>query len=108
MDKFKPYFEVLKLKNIALIVQNADKEDDVHIYLGRLFLTGGECFFVNEKRGWEISLDSEQLNRLKPVPDTLKTMLLNADYFIPMVVQSLPDSDMQGYKNTGMKWHDDK
>lgn len=103
MDNFEMYFEEIKSKSIALVVHNADNEDDVHIYLGRLLLTSGECFFVNEERGWKISLNSEQLNRLKSVHGALNTMLLNADYFISMAIQSLPDSDMKGYEKTGMK-----
>jgi len=51
-------------------------------------------------------LNSEQLNRLKPVPDSLKSVLLNADYAITMEMQLFPGSDTAGYEKTGMEWHD--
>lgn len=106
MDNFELYSEKIKSKSIAVIVHNADKEDDVHVYLGRLLLTHGEYFFVNEGREWKISLNSEQLRRLKPVPDTLKSTLLGADYALTMVIGSLPDCEREGYKKTGMQWHE--
>lgn len=100
------YFEEIKSKSIVVIVHNAEKEDDVHVYLGWLLLTIGEWSFVNEEQGWKISLDSEQLRRLKPVPDTLKSTLLGADYALTMVIGSLTDSEREGHKKTAMKWHE--
>jgi len=105
MDSFDLNFEEIKLKSIALVVHNADDEEDIQVYLGRLVFANGEWSFINEERGWKISLNSEQLNRLKPVPDPWKSVLLNTDYAIPMVIQPLPDPDMKGYEKTGMKWH---
>ena len=106
MDNFEIYFEEIESKSIAVIVHNAEKEDDVHVYLGRLLLTSEEWSFANEEQGWKISLDSEQLRRLKPVPETLKSILLGADYALTMVIGSLPDSEREGYKKTGMKWYE--
>lgn len=56
---------------------------------------------------WMTSLDKEQLSRLKPVPDDLKELLLNADYALSMSVGDLLETgDTADYKETGMKWHD--
>jgi hypothetical protein len=105
MDYLEINAEEIKSKGIALVVHNAEDEDDIQVCLGRLLLTDGEGYFINEERGWKISLNSEQLNRLKPISEPLKSVLLNADYAISMVIQSLPHSDIKGYKKTGMKWH---
>ena len=53
-----------------------------------------------------ISLNAEQLHRLKPVSATLKSILLGADYALTMVIGSLPDDEREGYKKTGIKWHE--
>jgi len=106
LDNFDMNSEEIKSASIALVVYNANDDTDVHVYLGRMHRAGGEWYFINEERGWKISLNSEQLNRLKPVPDSLKSVLLNADYAVTMVIQSFPGSDMTGYEKTGMKWRD--
>lgn len=106
MDIFEINLEEIRVQSIALVVHNADDDDDIHVFLGRLFLTNGEWYFINEEPGWKISLNSEQLSRLKPIPDPLKSVLLNADYALPMVIHSLPDSDIKSYTKTGMKWHE--
>ena len=98
--------EEIKSMRIALVVYKADDESDVHVYQGRVQQANGEWYFTNEERRWKISLNSEQQNRLKPVPHSLKSVLLNADYAITMVIQSFPGSDMTGYEKTGMKWRD--
>jgi hypothetical protein len=95
----------LKDKTVALIVWNTEKEDDVHVYLGKLKEEKDECYFVNEEKGWRVSLDNEQLNRLQPVSDDLKETLLNAEYALSMSMGDLPQSNSENYKATGMKWH---
>jgi hypothetical protein len=96
----------VKDKTVALIVWNTKKEDDVHVYLGKLQEEKDEYFFVNEEKSWRVSLDNEQLNRLQPVSDDLKETLLNADYALSMSMGDLPQSNSENYKATGMKWHD--
>ena len=96
----------LKGRNIALIVWNTEKEDDVHVYLGKLQEDKEERYFVNEEKGWTVLLNEKQLGRLKPVSDDLKKMLLNADYAISLSMGDLPQPNSQDYKATGMKWHD--
>jgi hypothetical protein len=106
MDNFEIYFEEIRSKSIAVIMHNADKEDDVRVCLGRLLLTNGEWFFVNEEQGWRISLNSEQLRRLKPVPDALKSTLFGAGYALTMTIESFHDNETKGYIKTGLKWHE--
>ena len=96
--------EELTKKAIALIIWNTEKEDDVHVYLGRLKFENGEACFINEEKGWRFSLDEEQLSRLRPVDDDLKETLLNADYAISLSMAVLPESGTEGFEKTGMKW----
>jgi hypothetical protein len=85
----------LKDKTIALIVWNTEKEDDVHVYLGKLQVENGEYCFVNMEKGWRVSLDNEQMNQLQPVSDDLKETLLNADYALSLSMGELPQSNSQ-------------
>jgi hypothetical protein len=88
--------EAIEGKIIAIIVWNTEKEDDVHVYLGKL---------QNMNEGWRISLDEEQLSRLQPVTDDLKEILLNADYAFSMSMENLPETDDNtDYEKTGMNW----
>jgi hypothetical protein len=98
--------EELEGKSIAIIVQNVDQDDDVHVYLGSLQLQNGEPYFRNNEKDWHVSLDNDKLDRLKPVVEELKTTLLNADYYLHMTIQSLPDTSVEDLVKTNMKWHD--
>lgn len=84
-------FEEIEGKAVAMVVHNAEKEDDVHVYLGEFNKLDNEYFFINKDRGWQVSLNEEQMGRLKPVPEQLKSILLNACYFFPMILKSLND-----------------
>jgi hypothetical protein len=98
--------EQVKEKSIAMVVWNSQKENDVHVYLGKLNSSDGQYSFINEERGWKILLNDEQLGRLKPVSDDLKDILLNADYSFSMSMGDIPDGeDLTDYNDTGLKWH---
>jgi hypothetical protein len=93
-------------KAISLIVWNTEKENDVTVYSGSLQTENDETFFVNEEEGWKVSLSSEQLEELRPVPDELKETLLDADYALSMSMAYLPESGRENYRATGMKWEE--
>jgi hypothetical protein len=97
--------EEIKDKSIALVLWNNEKEDDVHVFLGKLEMEDGKFNFINQEKVWKVSLNDEQLGRLKAVPEELSTVLLNADYALNMSIGSLSDSEMATVR-TGMKWHD--
>ena len=97
--------EAIEAKSIAMIVWHAEKEDDVHVYLGKLQNVDGEYSFINEEKGWKVSLDEEQLSRLQLVSNDLKEMLLNADCALFMSMRSLPEvDDKSTYEKTGLNW----
>jgi hypothetical protein len=91
-------------RDIALVVENSEKEDDVRVYPGRLIKGEDEYFFINEAQRWRVSLNADHIRRLRPVPDQLKTILLNADYFLTMTIATLPDLLHEGFRNTNLKW----
>jgi hypothetical protein len=93
-------------QSIALIIWNRDKENDVHVYSGKLKYLNGTYAFVNEENGWKVSLNDEQLSRLKPVTPDLKEMLLNADYALSLNMGELPEAGNKGgEENTGINWN---
>jgi hypothetical protein len=92
----------LKDKTVSLIVWNTEKEDNVHVCLGKLQVENGENYFVNEGNGWRVTLEEEQLSRLQLVPDDLKERLLNADCALSMSMSDLPQSSFQDYQTTGL------
>jgi hypothetical protein len=97
----------IESKSIAMIVWNTEKEDDVHLYLGKLQNANGIYSFINEEKGWNVSLDEEQLSRLQPVSEDMREMLLNADYAFSMTMANLPDTeDKSELNSTGMNWNE--
>ncbi len=97
--------EEIKDKPLALVVWNTEKQDDVHVYVGKLVVKVDECFFVNQRNGWTLRLSEEQANQIEPVPDRLKSVLLGADYALNLAIGSLPDGITDAMW-TGMQWHD--
>jgi hypothetical protein len=99
-------FESFNDMSTALIIWNTMKEDDVHVYIGKLRVENSKYYFVNDEKGWRATLEEEQLKELKPVTDDLKETLLNADYALSLSIGDLPDSNTDLYVATGMNWHD--
>ena len=95
----------LKNKSIALLIWNTDKEYDAHVYIGKIDNVGDDFVWLNEDKGWRVSLDKERLADLKEVPEDMKDVFLHADYFITLSISDLPDDDSRGLLPTGMKWH---
>jgi hypothetical protein len=91
-------------RDIALVVENMEKEDDVCVYLGRMINENDEYFFINDAQSWRVSLNADHLQRVRPVPDQLKPILLNADYFFTMTIATLPDLTHEGCRNTNLRW----
>jgi hypothetical protein len=92
-------------KKIAIIIWNTEKEDDAHVYLGIIELIDGEFFFRNKAKGWNIQLDDEKLERLKPVTEDIKSTLLGADLFFSFSMSGIPDDSTDEFIFTGIKWH---
>jgi hypothetical protein len=98
--------EYIEEKIICLVIWNTEIENDVHAYPGRITWNNNEYCFTNEENNWRVSLDEEQLNRLRPTPVELKESLFHADYFINMTMGKLPDESTDGFIDTGLNWND--
>jgi hypothetical protein len=92
-------------KCITLVVTNVENQDDVHVYAGLLQIHDGHYSFVNEEKGWRVQLDKEQVSRMRPVEEDLRTILLGADYCVPLTIGSLPENGQDEVFKTGLKWH---
>jgi hypothetical protein len=92
-------------KSIALLVWNTEVENDAHVYLGRIKKEEEDFVFVNDEKGWRISLDNIKLDRLKSVTSELKEMFLNADCVISLSMRGLPDEPGRDFNPTGIRWH---
>ena len=102
MDDYK----FLKDKKVALLITNIEKENDVRVYLGEIVEIESELCFINKTRGWNIALDLDKFKELQEVPETLKEILLNADFYLTMTLGNLPNDSVEGFKKTGMNWTD--
>lgn len=94
----------LQDKQIALLIWNTEKEDDAHIYIGKIAQIETGYYFVNESKGWNLELDNEQLSRATPVSEDMKDIFLNADYFISLSMRLIGDENTDDYIPTGLKW----
>jgi hypothetical protein len=97
-------YNFIKDKLVALLIWNADQENDVHVYVGRIILENTKLLFSNESKGWRVNLDEEQFDRLKEVPPDMKDTFLDADYFISLSMTNLPNENNEGFSPTGMNW----
>lgn len=95
-------------KSIAVLIWNTEKENDAHVYVGKILQVENGFYFSNESKGWQISLDTEQMARIKEVSGEEKEIFLQADYFLPLSMVSLPDDKAGNFENTGLRWHNSK
>ncbi len=95
-------FNWVKDKVVALLL--IDKEDDsnMHVYIGRITESGKDFKFINEIKNWNIAIDDRQMERLTEVSEGMKEIFLNADYYISMMVENLPDEQTKDYNFTGL------
>jgi len=97
-------FDTVKGKDIALVVSNTEKENDVRVFLGEIIQKDNKFYFINESQKWNLTLSREWFNRLKKIPDDLKETLLYADFSFSLSLANLLDSSTEGYQPIGIKW----
>jgi len=98
-------YHFLKDRAVALLLWNADKENDAHVYLGEIIMRDGGFHFVNIEKKWDVLLNAQQLERLKEVPEHLKEIFLNADFSFSLSMSGIPEDLKETFISTGMKWH---
>jgi hypothetical protein len=90
--------------SLALVVWNLDKQNDVHVYLGKLHKTHSGFEFRNDEKGWIVEITPEMISDIKEVGQGLKSTLLDADYFLNLSMGDLVD-EKGNYTPTGLRWH---
>jgi hypothetical protein len=98
-------YSVIHDKQIALLISNTEKEDDVHIYIGKVVREGTQLIFVNSSQNWRVSLSKAQFGRIMKVTEEVKEIFFPAEYFLPMSITSLPENSNEDFDSTGLKWH---
>ena len=99
-------YDIIKNKSIALLVWNTEKKNDAHVYRGCIVQKDENYYFVNDAKNWRLQLDEEQYGKLKELAEDVKSILLDADYGIPMYMAGLPEEDKENLISTGMEWHE--
>ena len=99
-------YKFLRDRKVAMVVTNIEKENDVRVYLGEIVEMESEFHFINKPEDWNVTLELDKLEELEEVPEDLKEMLLNADFYLPMTIGNLPDDSTEGLKKTGLNWED--
>jgi hypothetical protein len=98
-------------KQIAMVVcgEKDDGNDDVVVFTGTADWDGSTLVMKRQLDTSSFQIPSEWLNRIKPVAEDVKTILLGAEYYFLVSVGNLPDGeDLSGYVKTGLKWPRDE
>ena len=93
-------------KRLVLVLwgKDSDGADEVSAHAGTVRKTSAG--FVLERGADQppIDLRPEWLNRVRPVPENLRSVLLDADFQIPLTVGSLPEgADTSAYVQLGIR-----
>lgn len=96
-------------KRIAVLLNGQDEagEEEWAVLAGRA-VWDGEKLRVDRGSGRKpFPAPYHALDRLKPVQDEVREILLDADFWLPLFVGPLPeDADQGEYESTGLNWHD--
>lgn len=102
-------FAVLNNRSIALLIENVEKENDVQIYYGKIVKNRTDYFFVGTNNKINVTLDIDKLNRIKKVDSEMELeipSLKNCEYFLWLTMESLPNENKEGLKDTGINWEE--
>ena len=100
-------FEELTGKKLAIIAWGEDEkdEDEAAVFTGLARWADGHLYLDREGNPPYFQIPDDVLDRIKPVSDEVKDILLNAEYCISMLIGPLPDeADPGEYIQTGLKW----
>jgi len=94
-------------KTLTLLVIGEDEngEDDWAVFRGTARWDGTDLHFV--RNGVDFAVPADAIERIRPVPvdSEVRSILLNAEYYIPLSIGPLPDNaDESEFIKTGLKW----
>ncbi|MGN6439165.1 MAG: hypothetical protein ACTHMM_21665 [Agriterribacter sp.] len=86
-------FQSICRKKIALVISNTVASGDIRVYVGKIVLNEKACyFFVSNSQQWEIEIERDIIKKLKPVQESMRGMMLGADFFFSMEITELKAS----------------
>ncbi|WP_447950911.1 hypothetical protein [Chryseobacterium koreense] len=100
--------ENIKYNSVGLIIENTEKQNDVKIFYGKIVNNDAEYYFTNEGEKFKISLDDEQLNRIKKVDTKMRNEIpsfKDCEYILWMKMADLKGEN-QNLKKIGINWNE--
>lgn len=89
-------------KSLALLL--AGEDEDWSVLRGTVRQQGDVVLLDHSAGGEPFHIQPEWLDRIQPIPEDLSDILMNADFFLPLSVGTLPEGDdPSDYKFTGLK-----
>lgn len=96
----------LEGKLVALLVvgEDAEGEADARVFVGRCRCPDGAVELDRGAAHPPVKLFEEWLGRMQLVPESVRNILQGADYVIRLSIGSLPDDDLSGFVQMGLRW----
>ena len=94
-------------KKLALVAWSKDDKgnDDVAVFTGIARWNGKEIFFDRGSTQQGFTFPEDWLERIKTVPQDIKDIVIDSEYYISLSVGDLSnDTDQSGFISTGLKW----
>jgi hypothetical protein len=97
----RSFLETLHTKRFSLVFRYEDQDGDEQITVGK-----GEAIFdpatntistyLDETSGRVLTLEAEDFDRIRPVPEGLEEILMGAEFFMEVYVENLPEGTDTG------------
>jgi hypothetical protein len=94
-------------KRIAMIAwgEKSDGSDDVTVFTGIADWRDGHLTMVREPKESSFQIPDEWLDRLKPVEEKLREILLESEFCFSVSIGNLSDGEyLSTLQKTGLKW----
>lgn len=89
---------------VLLMREAAEGEDDWAIFSGTL-KQNSTGLFLDRGTKAPFEIRAEWIDHIKPVDSEVKDILLDAEYYLPLSVGSIPEGEStESYIDTGLKW----
>ncbi len=91
-------------RSLALVLwgKNSAGDDDVVVYSGVLIVREGRPFLSRD--AGDIELETDWLDRIRPVPQELRETLLGCEFQIALTIGDTGDTDTSNWRRLGIKW----
>lgn len=98
-------------KSIALLVMGEDAhgENDWRVFKGSITRLNNDLLFVHNGTPRQFPLPDDALNRIKATDTETRSIMLDADFYVPLTIGAKPDgSEGEGMLQTGLKWVEER